>query len=55
LLDLIVKPTQYTLGRAAVVVLHKVNVKASGLIEVSLVKTLKKETTSVTEDLGLND
>jgi hypothetical protein len=55
LLDLIVKPTQHTLGRAAVVVLHKVYVKTSGLIEGPLVKTLEKETTSITEDPGLND
>jgi hypothetical protein len=55
LLQLVVQAAQNPFGAAAVVVLHKVSVQASGLVEVLLVEAFKKEASAVTEHFGLED
>jgi len=47
--------TQHALGRATVVVLHKVYVKPGGLTEDSLVEAFKEEATGIAEDFGFDD
>jgi hypothetical protein len=53
--QLVMQPAQHALGRARVVVLHKVHVVADGLVEDLLVVALHEEAASVPEDLGLQD
>ena len=55
LLDLIVQPPQHALRTAAVVVLHKWVVGASGFVEGFLVETFKEKASSVTKHLGFDD
>jgi hypothetical protein len=55
LLHLVVQATQHTLGAAAVVVLHKVDLKPSDLVEVLLVEAFKKEAPRIAKDLRLED
>ena len=50
-----VEAAQHTLGAAAVVVLHKLQAGASGLVKRFLVKALIKKSTTVAEYFGLDD
>ena len=55
LLDLIMQAAQHALGAAAVVVLHKVQVQAGGMVEGFLVEAFEEETTGVAEHFGFDD
>src|ERR1035437_9714428 len=49
MLNLVVQTTQHALGRAAVVVLHKLHVQPGGLCEVALIEAFKKEAAGVSK------
>ena len=55
LFDLVMQTTQNTLGTAAVVVLHKIHIQTSHLVEVLLIKAFKKEASAVTKHLGFEN
>ncbi len=55
LLQLVVQAAQHAFGAAAVIVLDKVHIQASDLVEVLLVEAFKKEASAVAEDFGLED
>jgi hypothetical protein len=55
LLQLVVQAAQHALGAAAVVVLHKVHIQASDMVEVLLVEAFKKEASAVAEHFGFED
>ena len=53
LLQLVVQPTQDTIGRARVVVLHELHVQTGGFRKDTLVEALKEESPCIPEYLGL--